>query len=554
MKEITRVHIAKQAYDIEVGAKKDLEQYMERLELYAGDAEILADIEIRMTELLAEHGTTKDGVITMSDIAVLRERLGEPEDFAEDGDVTALPARADAKPRRRLYRDQDKAVLGGVLSGMATYLGINPLWTRLIFIVLLIPSFGTMLILYAVLWIALPPARTAAEKLELEGKPVTLAAIKQRSEAVVESVKQNTTAQTVQKVLLFCLGVFFSVAAVGALIAVATASALVFGIGDSAGWNEMALELEPIGLFWLSYGLFVLSGLLFAALNAVLATATFTRHWTKRIGIAVVSIILAGIVAFSGAVGSMRYGGWQARETIRQSMTTTDTPLPVAFAEAKKLTIDTSRVPSIGSPAVIYIVSEGTPRAELSHPKNGAPKLDVTQHGDEAKLTVSLDDTTRWYQYHDPVVRVYGPALDELAVHGGGVKYTTSTDQDTLSLVATGGGSLSVEEGRFEAIHARTEAGSRIDLDHASIRTLNVVTDGGSVEAGVVRSLSVSQPDACPASSDGYRSSENMVEIEGVSSGEVNYNGSVRAITSAQKLDTPCGVVVIGDEDEFEDQ
>lgn len=49
MKEITRIHIAKQAYDIETTAKKDFEKYMKKLELYAGDPEILADIEIRIT-------------------------------------------------------------------------------------------------------------------------------------------------------------------------------------------------------------------------------------------------------------------------------------------------------------------------------------------------------------------------------------------------------------------------------------------------------------------------------------------------------------------------
>ena len=83
MKEITRVHIAKQPYDIEVEAKKELEKYMKKLELYAGDEEILADIEIRITELLAEAGVEKGGVITSAEVASVRERLGEPEEFAE---------------------------------------------------------------------------------------------------------------------------------------------------------------------------------------------------------------------------------------------------------------------------------------------------------------------------------------------------------------------------------------------------------------------------------------------------------------------------------------
>lgn len=84
MKEITRIHIAKQAYDIEIGAKKGLEKYMKRLEQYAGDEDILEDIEIRITELLNENSVKPGGVITEKDVSSLRKTLGEPEDFASD--------------------------------------------------------------------------------------------------------------------------------------------------------------------------------------------------------------------------------------------------------------------------------------------------------------------------------------------------------------------------------------------------------------------------------------------------------------------------------------
>ena len=146
MKEITRIHIAKQAYEIELSAKKDLEKYMSKLEVYAGDPEILADIEIRITELLSEQGVTSGGVITDSEVEYLRKALGEPEEFASD-DVALVDAEASSnRANKRLYRDIDGAVLGGVLSGIAKYMGINPLWTRLIFVVLLLVSFGTVLV------------------------------------------------------------------------------------------------------------------------------------------------------------------------------------------------------------------------------------------------------------------------------------------------------------------------------------------------------------------------------------------------------------------------
>jgi hypothetical protein len=129
MNEITRIHIAKTAYDIEIAAKKQLEKYIKSLEVYTQDKEVIADIEIRITELFSERNVNAGGVITTDDVAAVRKQLGEPYEFADgDGDI-AVGLQDDVKSRR-LYRSTDDAVLGGVLSGVATYFNINPLWTR----------------------------------------------------------------------------------------------------------------------------------------------------------------------------------------------------------------------------------------------------------------------------------------------------------------------------------------------------------------------------------------------------------------------------------------
>ena len=85
MKEITRIHIAKTAYDIELAAKKAIEKYITALERYADDPELLGDIEIRITELLKERGVQAGGVITADDVAAVRAQLGEPSEFLPEG-------------------------------------------------------------------------------------------------------------------------------------------------------------------------------------------------------------------------------------------------------------------------------------------------------------------------------------------------------------------------------------------------------------------------------------------------------------------------------------
>ena len=152
MNEITRIHIAKTPYDIEVIAKKEIEKYIKSLTSYANDVELLNDIEIRITELLADRGVMSNGVISNDDVTAIREQLGEPEDFIGDqSEKTFTGNKNDASENlveRKLYRNVDNAVLGGVLSGIASFFRIDSVWTRLAFVILFIMSAGTLTLVY----------------------------------------------------------------------------------------------------------------------------------------------------------------------------------------------------------------------------------------------------------------------------------------------------------------------------------------------------------------------------------------------------------------------
>src|SRR6266496_1914776 len=91
MKEITRIHIAKVSYEAEIEAKRELESYLKTLEAYSEDADILDDVEVRMTEILADRGVKAGGVITTKDVTALEEQLGEPRDFMGAGDIAVGP-------------------------------------------------------------------------------------------------------------------------------------------------------------------------------------------------------------------------------------------------------------------------------------------------------------------------------------------------------------------------------------------------------------------------------------------------------------------------------
>ena len=71
MKEITRIHLAKTAFSVEIDAKKSLEKYLNSIQknMHA-DAEAMKEIEARMVEILAERGVMKEGVISDDDVKI----------------------------------------------------------------------------------------------------------------------------------------------------------------------------------------------------------------------------------------------------------------------------------------------------------------------------------------------------------------------------------------------------------------------------------------------------------------------------------------------------
>jgi phage shock protein C len=73
---------------------------------------------------------------------------------------------------KRLYRDSDNRILGGVCSGLGAYWNVDPILLRILFIFLFF-GIGTGFLLYLILWIAIPKAVTLTEKMEMRGEPIT---------------------------------------------------------------------------------------------------------------------------------------------------------------------------------------------------------------------------------------------------------------------------------------------------------------------------------------------------------------------------------------------
>ena len=210
MKEITRIHLAKTPFSAEIDAKKSLEKYLNLIQknMHA-EPEAMQEIEARMVELLAERGVAKDGVIGNDDVLAVQKQMGEPRDFSDDASEAIDDIEdkdIDDKPAKQLMRDPDNAIIGGVCAGVAAYFNINPLWVRLIAIISPFMTFGTAVLIYIVMWLSMPPARTASDKLRMRGEPVTLASLKKAAVDEASAMTDGGGATVIAKIFRYSSG------------------------------------------------------------------------------------------------------------------------------------------------------------------------------------------------------------------------------------------------------------------------------------------------------------------------------------------------------------
>lgn len=184
MKKNYSVNIGGQLFNIDEDALRRLEEYFTRLRGYFGGngeaAEMLADVEARIAELLMPLSRGSERVVDMAAIETVIDQMGEPEEWGASGDDPDLDAgRERGRKNRRIFRDADHRILGGVASGLAAWSGLDPMVVRVLFILFTLFYF-TGLIVYAVLWLVLPEARTTSEKLEMYGEEVNVDNLKRR--------------------------------------------------------------------------------------------------------------------------------------------------------------------------------------------------------------------------------------------------------------------------------------------------------------------------------------------------------------------------------------
>ena len=185
MNKTLTINIGGIVFNIEVDAYEKLETYLKEIKRHFTDAqgrdEIMADIENRVAEMFQEKVGRTKSVLILEDVERVINVMGNPDDFSDSDNkhesknqnFENINFEKYQNKRRRVYRDGENRVIGGVCSGIANYFDIDPLWIRLALAASFF-FFGSGFLLYLILWIAIPEAKTTAEKLEMRGEPINV--------------------------------------------------------------------------------------------------------------------------------------------------------------------------------------------------------------------------------------------------------------------------------------------------------------------------------------------------------------------------------------------
>jgi len=309
MKKTVTINLGGIVFNIDDDACNRLSHYLSDLEKRFPEeerSEILRDIEVRMAELLTFKLQTRN-VVEINDVEEVIEVIGRPEQFddenvadSEEKESTTSTSNAQQTTNkkktfraRKLYRNSNDRIVSGVASGLAAYFDIDPAIVRILFVVLTFISFGWGILIYLILLIAMPEAKTKAQFLEMQGIEPTLENIDNFHQEPVERSAGTSALGNIIKICLIALGIIIGVSlAIGVLcIFIAMFAALLLHTPDSFG---NAVDMGLLG----SCALFLLCPVIGIAVLCTRAASGERKH--KWVGWTILTVWLLSIFGIVG--------------------------------------------------------------------------------------------------------------------------------------------------------------------------------------------------------------------------------------------------------------
>lgn len=416
MKEITRIHLAKIPYEIEIDAKKSLEKYLGELRKNSGE-EIFTDVEIRITEILGENGVAANGIITADEVSKIRQQIGEPEVFlGEESSENSKNSKADGNfsksenywerlKNKKFFRISQGSILGGVAAGAAEFFEIDATLTRIIWFISIFPTGGLTFLIYILLGFVAPWATSASDILRLRGEEISAENIR-KTNLEFDFEKSEKRNLAIRKALMILLGIFSLLAMLGGAVT------MIFG---NLGLNEaISPEVRNIESFrFLMRILTNILGILFIAFWGILAKIGFSNKFSKKDGVALIVTFVVGVLTFAATISSSWYFIQDYRTSFEKSFVVEN--VANSKFDAGKLS-KIKNVEAKTGAKIEYIVSEKN-KIEIGEYSLANPKLSneikFEVEGETLKISGWEKFNTGWVGDREEI-RIYGPELSKI--------------------------------------------------------------------------------------------------------------------------------------------
>jgi len=256
----TIIHIEESAYEL---LKVYLNEVKQHFANHADDLEIVTDIENRIAELLTEQlEEQKKQVVDSNDVNAVIAQMGRVQDFdavEENEDEPVINGSYPFHAEKKLYRDMDERIIAGVCAGIAHYINTEAKWIRL---AALLTIFLGGFLVYAILWIIMPKAKSRIEKMEMKGEPANLQGFQKNLDEELQAVKERLGEMNKHAQPLFArFGIF---------------------IGEFFEWLGRFISGTGKVIFKVIAGLIVVFGA-FLLLMLIITTAAFQGFWDSSI-------------------------------------------------------------------------------------------------------------------------------------------------------------------------------------------------------------------------------------------------------------------------------
>lgn len=198
MNKTVNINLGGMFFHIDEDAYQKLSRYFDAikrsLKNSSGQEEVIKDIEMRIAELLNEKQKSEKHVVGLKDVDEVIAIMGQPEDYIIEDEPKNFENQYQFNPStksKKLYRDSEKGMIGGVAAGLSHYFGIDIVWIRVILVLFVFFGFGTGIFAYIILWIVTPEAQTTSEKLEMTGEAVNISNIEKKVREEFENVSEK---------------------------------------------------------------------------------------------------------------------------------------------------------------------------------------------------------------------------------------------------------------------------------------------------------------------------------------------------------------------------